>query len=430
MALDMIDPTMRSAAPAQAFPIDAVRSQFPALDRRVDGRQLVYFDAPGGTQTCRMAIERMVEHLEAGTANAGGAFVTSRETDAMSDAAHAAMADLLGGRPEEIAFGPNMTSLTFAVSRALAQKWSTEDQIILTRLDHDANVTPWVLAAQDSGATVRWLDIDPATGTLRLDELPGLLSAKTRLVAFGGASNAIGTLNDVNAITAMVRERSDALTFVDAVQSVPHVPTDVEALGCDLLACSPYKFFGPHQGVLWGRAEVLAGLTAYKVRPARSLPAATRFETGTPSFEGQAGVLGTIEYLDWLGRKCGATDDADRRATLTAAMARCVEYENALGTKLLAALAEVPGLRLFGPPTMAGRVPTFAFGIDGHAPQAIAEHLARDGINAWAGHFYALEPIARLGVAESGGLLRVGLCHYCTEAEVDRLGASLLSLVG
>ncbi|MFA5965421.1 MAG: cysteine desulfurase-like protein [Sphingomonas sp.] len=411
------------------FPIDAVRERFPALAMRDSGGQRVYFDAPGGTQICSDAIDRMVAHLRSGTANAGGSFASSVDTDAVSAAAHAAMADLLGGAPGEIAFGPNMTSLTFALSRALALNWQADDEIVLSRLDHDANVTPWMLAARDRGAVVRWIDFDPASGTLRLDELPGLLGPRTRLVAVGGASNALGTVNDLRTIVDLVRAHCDALVFVDAVQSVPHLPTDVMALGCDFLACSPYKFFGPHQGVLWGRAGVLDTLAAYKVRPAASQPPAVRFETGTPSFEGQAGVLGTIEYLAWLGREV-ASGANDRRGALLAAMRACIAYERTLGERLLTGLADIPGLRLYGPPTMDGRVPTFAFTLAGHDPASIAAHLARHAINAWAGHFYAVEPIARLGLTDTGGLLRVGLCHYNQPDEVDRLIAALRELSG
>lgn len=411
-----------------SFPIDRVRSQFPALGEMQNGRPRVYFDAPGGTQVCRQAIARMVEHLEKGTANNGGAFATSIATEELSEEAHEAAADLLGADAGEIAFGPNMTSLTFAVSRSLAREWRPGDEIILTRLDHDANVTPWTMAAADAGATVKWIEIDEG-GTLRLDMLAGLLGPRTRLVAVGGASNALGTLNDVAQIARIVREHSEALIFVDAVQSVPHVATDVRALGCDLLACSPYKFFGPHQGILWGRAELLAGLTAYKVRPASIHPPAIRFETGTPSFEAQAGVLGTIEYLAWLGRLLAPETEGDRRAALVAAMDGCVAYERVLGERLLAGLAGTDGVRLYGPPTMDGRVPTFAFTVEGRHPDAVAAHLAEHGVNAWSGSFYALEPVGRLGLMESGGLVRVGLCHYNSAEEVDRFLDALRLLV-
>jgi cysteine desulfurase family protein (TIGR01976 family) len=409
------------------FPIDQVRDHFPALAVADGGQPRIYFDAPGGTQICRPAIARMVAHLEGGTANAGGAFVTSTDTVALSRQAHAAMADLLGGEPGEIAFGPNMTSLTFALSRALAQQWRAGDEIVLTRLDHDANVTPWALAARDRDVAVRWLDIDPAAGTLRLDTLPQLLTERTRLVAVAGASNALGTLNDVAEIARIVRAHSSALLFVDAVQSVPHLPTDVRALGCDFLTCSPYKFFGPHQGVLWGRAELLERIEAYKVRPASTNPPAIRFETGTQSFEGQAGMLGTIEYLEWLGRTLDPSA-AGRRAALTAAMAGCLAYEQRMGERLIAGLKSLPGATLYGPPGMEGRVPTFGFTLPGHAPGAVAERLAQANIFAWSGSFYALEPIGRMGLAEAGGLVRVGLCHYNMESEVDRLIAVLAEL--
>ena len=409
---------------AMTFPIDAVRARFPALDANCFRR--AFFDAPGGTQVCAAAIDRMTAHLQSGTANSGGSFATSRETDALSDAAHGAMADLLGGKPEEVAFGPNMTSLTLAASRALARGWAEGDNLVVTRLDHDANVAPWLLAAADKGVEVRWLDFSPATGRLDYAALPGLLDARTRVVAVGAASNALGTSNDVPAVVAAARGGSDALVYVDAVQSVPHVATDVGALGCDFLACSPYKFFGPHQGVLWGRTEAWAQLDAYKVRPAGG-DGGHRLETGTPSFEGQAGVLGTVEYLEWLGGEV-APEANSRRARLLAAMDASAAYERDLGERLLAGLARIPGLKLWGEPTMAGRVPTFAFTLAGHRPDAVAQHLAARDLFAWSGHFYAVEVIRRLGLEDAGGLVRVGLCHYSTAGEVDRLIAALEEL--
>jgi cysteine desulfurase family protein (TIGR01976 family) len=408
------------------FPIDAVRARFPALAVTDDGRPRIYFDAPGGTQACADAIAAMTVHLAGGTANAGGHFATSVATDATTRAAHAAMADLLGAEPGEIAFGPNMTSLTLALSRALARDWQAGDELVVTRLDHDANVAPWLIAAADRGVTVRWLDIDPATGTLRLDLLPSLLGDRTRLVAFGGASNALGTLNDLPAIVRAVRDHSTALIYIDAVQSVPHVPTDVVAIGCDFLACSPYKFFGPHAGVLWGRADRLTALSAYKVRPAAVEPAAIRFETGTPSFEAQAGVTATIDYLAWLGGELGK--GGTRRERLLAAMEGCAAHERALGERLLAGLKRLNSVRLYGPATMDGRVPTFAFTVAGHTPAEVAQHLADHNIFAWSGHFYAVETMAALGLTENGGLVRVGLAHYNTADEVDRLLDALAGL--
>ena len=406
------------------FPIEAVRARFPALSA---GKDRIYFDAPGGTQICQDAIDHMVAHLKSGTANSGGTFVTSRETDALSEAAHQAMADLLGADAGEIAFGPNMTSLTLALSRALSREWREGDELILTHLDHDANVAPWLLVARDRKMVVKWIDFDPETGMLDIGGLPGLLSERTRLVAVGGASNALGTLNDIKTIAGLVKIHSEALMFVDAVQSVPHVPTDVRELGCDFLACSPYKFFGPHQGVLWGKAEVLAGIEAYKVRPADANPPAHRFETGTPSFEAQGGVLGTIAYLDWLG---GHFSDANSRPErLRAAMDACIAYERVLGEHMLAGLAAIPGVKLWGRPTMEGRVPTFAITIEGHHPDAVAAALADQDIFVWSGHFYAVEVIKRLGLEQAGGLIRIGLCHYSSRAEVSRLLDALRAIV-
>ncbi|GAO40452.1 cysteine desulfurase family protein [Sphingomonas changbaiensis NBRC 104936] len=413
----------RNTGAAASFPIDEVRAQFPAL--RVGNR--VYLDGPGGTQMCAPAIDAMVRHLESGTANLGGDFRTSIDTGAMSDAAHAAMADLLGAAPDEIGFGPNMTSLTLSVSRALAREWRDGDEIVVTRLDHDANVAPWLLAAEDRGVTVRWLDFDPDSGTLRIDTLPALLGPRTRLVAVGGASNAIGTLNDIPAIAAIVKAQSSAVLFVDAVQSVPHVITEVAALGCDLLVCSPYKFFGPHQGVLWGRTELLERLRPYKVRPAADRPPARAFETGTPSFEAQAAMLGTIDYFDALGTRF-ARDGASRVERLRAAFHAFQAYEEQLSARLLDGLRSIPSVKLWGPATIAGRVPTFGLTIANCRPERAAEALASRDIFAWAGHFYAIEVVARLGLAESGGLLRLGLCHYNTGEEIDRTLEALAAI--
>ena len=408
------------------FPISAVRDRFPALAITDEGRPRIYFDAPGGTQVCADAIEAMRRHLVGGTANAGGAFATSRGVDALSRDAHQAIADLIGAEPDEVAFGPNMTSLTFAVSRALARGWEAGDELIVTRLDHDANVAPWLEVAEDRGMVVRWLDFDPASGRLCLDTLPDLLSPRTRLVAVGGASNALGTIADLDALVRVVRERSTALIHVDAVQLAPHVALDVKTLGCDLLAFSPYKMFGPHAGVLWCRADLAERLRAYKVRPAGTA-GARRFETGTPSFEAQAGVIGMVDYLDWLGATV-SPGLATRRERLVAAFAACEAYEVELGALLLKGLARLNSVRLYGPADMTGRVPTFAFTLEGHAPAKVALHLADHGVFVWSGHFYAVETVARLGLDDVGGLVRVGLCHYNTREEVERLLEALASL--
>ena len=406
------------------FPIERVRGQFPALG---DPRR-VFFDAPGGTQLCAPAIEAMRTHCEGGTANLGGAFSTSREVGALSEAARSAVADLLGADPAEIAFGPNMTSLTLAVSRALARDWTAGDELVVTRLDHDANIAPWLAVAEDRGMTVRWLDFDRDSCALDLAALPALLGPRTRLVAVGGANNAVGTLNDLPAICAIVRAHSPALVYADAVQSVPHVVTDVAALGCDFLAFSPYKVFGPHQGVLWARPTALDGVRPYKVRPAPAQPPIRGFETGTAAFEALAGVLGMVGYLEWLGAGYVA-ETASRRERLAAAMHANSAYEADLGAMLLDGLGTLPGVRLHGPATPAGRVPTFGLTIEGWAPHDIAREMGNRGIHCWAGHFYAIETIERLCLTERGGLLRLGLCHYNTAEEVTRCVAALDEII-
>jgi cysteine desulfurase family protein (TIGR01976 family) len=407
---------------------DRIRAEFPALAVNDGGRPRLYLDAPGGTQACRRAIDAMVAHLETGTANSGGAFATSLATDAMSMAAHSAMADLLGGSSDEIAFGPNMTTLTFAVSRALGRRFAAGDELVVTRLDHDANVAPWLLLARDLGMTVRWLDFDPESGRLRLDQLPGLLGPRTRLVAVGAASNALGTVNDIEAIVGTVRESSDALIYVDAVQSVPHLVTDVKALGCDFLACSPYKFFGPHQGVLWGRRALLEEIEVYKLRPSPDWPAAVRFETGTPSFEGQAGTIGAIEHIAWIGETWGGAEGGPRRERIVAGMEAVAEHERELCELFLAGLQRLPRVRLFGPPEAEGRLPTFSVTIEGMTAREAAERLAEQNIFAWSGNFYAKEAVTRLGLDSAGGLLRVGFCQYSTTGEVERLLEALDAL--
>ena len=409
------------------FPIDAVRHRFPALSATDDSRPRVYLDAPGGTQVCSDAIGHMSRHLIQGTANAGGAFATSVATDAMVSSAHQAVADLLNAEADELAFGPNMTSLTFAVSRALGRDWQPQDELVVTRLDHDANVAPWLAIAEDRGMVVRWLDFDPANGRLRLEMLPSLLSERTRVVAVGGASNALGTIADLSEVVRAVRQHSSALIFVDAVQLAPHMALDVATLGCDLLALSPYKLFGPHAGVLWGRREIAEQLRSYKVRPATTR-GMLRFETGTPSFEAQAGVLGVVEYLDWLGDTVSPGLQS-RRERIVAAFAACEVYEAELGNWLLQGLSQFNSVRIYGPADMTGRVPTFAFTVEGYSPNDVVKHLANRAIYAWAGHFYAIETIARLGLEQSGGLVRVGLCHYNNRDDVDHFVKALGELM-
>ena len=393
-----------------------MRARFPALAVTDRGRPRIYFDAPGGTQVCADAINELTHHLVSGTANAGGAFITSVGVDVLTDKAHKVVAELIGAEADEIAFGPNMTSLTLAASRAISRDWIAGDEIVLTRLDHDANVAPWLAIAEDRNLVVRWLNFDPATGRLNLSKLPSLLSRRTRVVAVGGASNALGTVADLATIVDIVRKHSFALIYVDAVQLAPHTLLDVKSLGCDLLAFSPYKVFGPHAGVLWCRQALAETIPAYKVRPASTV-GARRFETGTPSFEAQAGIIGTVNYLEWLGSTV-ASGATTRRERLVAAFAACEVYEAEIGGALLAGLRRMNSVRLYGPKEMAGRVTTFAFTVEGYSPEAVVQHLADHRIFAWSGHFYAVETVAALGLAETGGLVRVGLCHYNTAKEV------------
>ncbi len=406
-----------------------IRTHFPALQLTDDGVPRVYLDNPGGTQMPQRAIDRMSDYLVQNNANLGGAFRTSLQTEALLADAHAAMAALLNAAsPNEVIFGPNMTTLTFALAHALQHEFATGDEIIITRLDHDANISPWLRLAQDTGAIIRWLDFDPHTYALRMDEFEGLLSERTKLVAVGYASNAIGTINPVQQIVEMAHA-ADALVYVDAVQYVPHGPTDVQALGADLLACSPYKFFGPHQGVLWGKRELLDRLPAYKVRPAGE-QTPDKFETGTQSHEGQAGTLGSLEYLAWVGEQFGSSfaeqfaDMTGRRLHLHSALAAIKSYEETLSAHLISGLQSIPGVQVRGitdPTRMEQRVPTVAFTMDSHTPREIAEALARENIFVWDGHYYAVEVVRRLGLAESVGMVRVGAAHYNTLAEIDRL---------
>lgn len=398
-----------------------IRDQFPALRRMHGGRPAVYFDGPAGTQVPQRVIDAVSHYYTHHNANHGGLFATSRESDAVLDQAHAALADFVGARqPETIAFGQNMTSLTFALSRALSRRWRPGDEVLLTRLDHDANVTPWVLAAADVGATPVFVDIDRRDCTLRLDDLRSKLSPRTRLVAFGAASNATGTLNPVREICGWAREVG-AQTFVDAVHFAPHALTDVTGWGCDFLACSAYKFFGPHVGVMWGRRELLQELPAYKVRPAPDeLPG--KWMSGTQSHESIAGALAAVDYLAELGRKL-AGRDLDRRAALAEVFREIGRYEQHLIQHLLEGLARIPEIEVRGitdPARAAERLPTISLTHRRRTSQELAQFLADQGIYAWHGNYYALQLTETLGL-EPEGMLRIGLAHYNTREEVDRL---------
>ncbi|MGA2821719.1 MAG: cysteine desulfurase-like protein [Anaerolineales bacterium] len=412
--------------------VAAVRDHFPAL-----ARDAVYFDNPGGTQICREALARIHQYLQDTNANQGGAFRSSRDSDALVELARSAAADFLNAsRSEEIIFGPNMTTLTFHLSRSLARRLGPQDEIVVTCLDHDANIAPWLLAAQERGCRVRWLDVDVEDCTLKTQDLERLLNPRTRLVALGMASNAVGTVNDVRKAVELARAVG-AWVYVDAVHYAPHGPIDVQDLGCDFLVCSAYKFFGPHLGILYGRLELLEDLPAYKVRPADNRPP-RKFETGTPSFEAIAGLLGALEYLAWLGETFGsatlektAEPLSDRRLTLRKAMEAIRGYEATLSRRLLERLAKIPGLRIWGiadPDRLEERVPTVAFTLEGTGPRQVAEALDRRGIYVWDGNHYALALSERLGLEPKGGTVRVGPVHYNTLEEVDRLASALLPL--
>ncbi|HLW66729.1 MAG TPA: cysteine desulfurase-like protein [Gemmataceae bacterium] len=402
------------------FNVEACRKQFPALKRQQNGRPVVYFDGPAGSQTPQCVIDAITDYLANRNANHGGVFPTSRENDEALHEAQQAAADFVGGTDEkEIVFGANMTTLTFAFSRSLARTWKSGDEIIVTQLDHDANVTPWVMAAQERGATVQRIRIHPEDCTLDLNDFRQKLSNKTRLVAVGCASNAVGTINPVQEICNLAKQ-AGAETFLDAVHFAPHGRIDVRQWGCTYLVCSAYKFFGPHVGILWGRRERLEELTPYKVRPADNhMP--DRWMTGTPNFEGIAGVRAAIEYL----QRIDAAND------LTNSFARINEYESALGKYLVGGLPEIPSIRVLGitvPKRLAERVPTVSIVHRRHPARKVAEHLAERGIFVWHGNFYALSLSETLGL-EPDGMVRIGLLHYNTQEEIDRLLLALRELV-
>ncbi|HSM55105.1 MAG TPA: cysteine desulfurase-like protein [Candidatus Sulfomarinibacteraceae bacterium] len=408
------------------------RQQFPALQRRVDGRPALYLDGPGGTQVAEPVIAAMADYARRGGSNLSGPFASSDFSEAVVQAAREAVADLYNAaRPEEIVFGQNMTSLTFAMSRALARTWQPGDEIVVTHLDHDANISPWLLAAEEREVTVRWLDFRPQDGTLVLDDLAGLLNEHTRLVAVTHASNALGTIPDVARVASLARE-AGALTYVDAVHFAPHNLIDVKALDCDFLVSSAYKYFGPHTGVLYGKHEHLQRLQAYKVRPAPSQPP-EKWETGTQSFESLAGVTAAVDYLASIGARGDVEDQTNvsRRRLLERAMARIKAYEAALSERFLRGAAALPGLRVYGVTDIERldeRAPTFALSVEGHSPAQAAQALGRQGIFVWDGHYYALAVMERLGLLEQGGLVRVGFVHYNTPQEVDDVLEALAAL--
>ncbi len=402
--------------------VEECRRQFPALSRSVGDFPAAFLDGPGGTQVPRRVIDAISHYLANTNANHGGLYATSRESDALLERAHEAFAEFLGADdPQSIVFGQNMTTLTFAMSRSLAQTWQPGDEIIVTRLDHDANVSPWTLAARDAGVTVRWVPLRPEDGTLDLAAFRELLSPKTRLVAVGCASNAVGTVNPVREIAELAHQ-AGALVYLDAVHYAPHALIDVQQIGCDFLACSAYKFFGPHLGVLWGRRKLLDELEAYKVRPAPLSPP-DKWMTGTQNHEAIAGGLAAVDYLADLGRTLADNETLSRRAALREAYHEIGIYERSLMKRLLSGLAELSEIKVWGvtqPERFDERVATISFTHKRFTAAQMAEKLAESGFFTWHGNYYALNFTEAMGL-EPEGMLRVGLLHYNTVEEVERL---------
>lgn len=403
-------------------PLD-VRPLFPALERRHHDEPVVYLDGPGGTQTPKTVSAAIAGVLDRGISNLGGSFASSREAEDITDAARRAVADLINAQPAEIAFGQNMTSLTFAFSRALSRTWQPGDEILVTRLDHDANITPWLMAAEQREVTVRWLDFLPEDGhDLDYAALDELLTGKTRLVAVTHASNALGTVVDVPRVVEAAHAVG-ARVFVDAVHYAPHRLVDVETNHCDFLVASAYKFFGPHTGFLYGRHDLLADLEAYKVRPAPTKPPG-KWETGTQSFESLAGVTAAVDYLASLGSP--STRAMSRRAAIRSSMEAIAGHERGLTEAFLSAVQSIDGVTVYGPTvTGANRTPTFAVDVAGLTAGEVERALGERGIFVWSGHYYAVEVMRRLGVLEAGGLVRIGFVHYNTSEELARVVEAL-----
>jgi cysteine desulfurase family protein (TIGR01976 family) len=389
--------------------IHKVRAQFPALLRRQDGKPVIHLDGPGGTQVPQTVIDAMSRPLAEGQSNLGGPFSSSAESDQVVADARSAVADLLNANSDEVAFGQNMTSLTFAVSRAIASTWQPGDEIVLTRLDHDANVAPWLRAAEERDVTVKWVGVRDFG--INWDDLDAALGSSTRLVAVTAASNALGSVVDVAEVARRAHDVG-ALVYVDGVHYVPHESTDVAAFDADFFVCSAYKFYGPHIGLLYGKREHLRTLPAYKVRPAPDTGPG-RWETGTQSFESIAGVVATVDYLAAFG------EGDDRRQKLVSAYEEIGQHERRLSDRFLSGLAELDGVKLHGR-REGRRTPTFALEFPGQKPRDVAVELARQGIYVTDGDYYAVEVMRSLGQADSGGLVRIGFVHYSTEEEVDQ----------
>ncbi len=398
--------------PYETYDVVKVRKRFPALSRQQKGKPVVYLDGPGGSQAVDSCIRAISSYLSGGSANLHGAFATSVETEAMIQGAREAAADLLGGTPAEIVFGANMTTLCFALSRAFAREWQAGDEIVVTQMDHHANVDPWIAAAEDRGLTVRWLAVDPKTFTLNLEELHEVLNKRTRLVAVGLASNALGTINDVKTISKEAHSVG-ASVVVDGVHAVPHLFADRQDLGADVLLCSAYKFFGPHIGLMSVNSQLLDHLSPYKAKPAPE-HAPDKWETGTQSHEGIAGFQSTVEFIAGLGS--GQT----RRDRIRSAFALIGWHEERLARIVRERLSCMPKVRTYGAPGSVPKTPTIAFRIQGLHPEEVCRVMAQQGLYVASGDFYASTLAKVTGVASTGGWVRIGFAPYTTEEEACR----------
>ena len=429
-----------------ALDLNYVRSQFPSLAQTVNGHPAAFLDGPGGTQVPQRVIDAISNYLRRDNANTGGAYATSRHTDAMIAEARAAMADFLHCGADEVVFGPNMTTLTFAISRAIGRELKPGDEIVLTRLDHDANFSPWAAMAEDRGITIRIAEFRDEDCTLDLPDLASKITDKTKLVAVGYASNAVGTINPVKKIVELAH-KAGALAYIDAVHYGPHGLIDVADLDCDFLACSTYKFFGPHMGVLFGKREHLKRLRPYKVRPnTNAIP--NCWEWGTLNHECIAGIAACVDYIADLGKNSqerlphpsrfskGGNHEPEltpRRAAIESAYAAIHQHERALLERMMSGLNKIPGLKIYGitdPARFDERCATFAVRIEGHTPLELATKLGDRSFFTWDGNYYALNLTEHFDVEKSGGFLRIGLVHYNTIEEVDRMLAALREIAG
>ncbi|MEZ5789804.1 MAG: cysteine desulfurase-like protein [Nitratireductor sp.] len=402
-----------------SFPVEDVRKLFPALSLHDNGKRRIYLDNPAGTQVPTSVGDAIRDAILHTNANLGGEFTTTRQASAIHHDAHQAMADMLGANShEEIVIGLNMTSLTYPFSRMLARDWKPGDEIVLSQMDHEGNVGPWMQAAEDKGVTIRWLPFSEESWQLEPDALRALVNENTRLVAIGHASNLTGSINRVKELTAIAQD-AGALVYVDSVQFAPHGYIDVQEIGCDFLTCSAYKFFGPHLGIVYGRKEVLERLRPYKLRcSSNELPG--RFETGTPSIELLAGLSATVDYLARVGELAGS--NGSRREKIKAGFAASTAHENPLGLQLINALKDIRGVAIKGitdPARMQHRVPTVSFTVDGIAPSSLVRLLNDEGIFCWSGHNYAWGVVHQLGIPADQGVVRIGIANYNTPGEID-----------